>query len=189
MDAIDLLRQEHRDIERVLVRMQQAIAEARAGGGMSAALFHRAAEFLKTQVEGKHHLKEHMLHRELRAHGLMVGKSLMRRLAEEHAIGREMSRELGELAEAVMADEPVGEALLASAEGYIRLHRAHSGVEEREFLPLAQRLLSTEAQDRLRSRFARVEASAGPLSDAADALEWAFGAATPGRSRGGEGRR
>ncbi len=176
MDAIELLRQEHRDIGRVLDRLEQAIASARRGGRVNAVLFDRVAEFLRKYVEGNHHLKEHVLHGMLRKAGLSSQSRIMGQLNDEHALGREMTDELRRKATAVMRGELETESLLSSAESYVRMHRLHTLLEERELLPVAQRLLGPEAMSQVWARFARIEGRGGSLSDAASALEVAFGA-------------
>lgn len=175
MDAIELLRQEHRDIGRVLDRLEQAISAAKTGAQVNVVLFDRVAEFLRKHVESNHHLKENALHGMLRQAGVSSHNRVMGQLNDEHALGREMTEELQRTSRAVLRGEMELEVLLASAQSYIRMHRLHTQVEEREFLPTAQRLLGPEALSRVWARFARIEGRSGSVADAAAALDLAFG--------------
>lgn len=181
MNAIELLRHEHRQMERLLDRMAEVAREGRMAGpsadaAAAAVFFTRAAEFIQLFIEGAHHAKENALHKEMTAHGLPVRSGVLKQLADEHILGREHSRALQKLAGRVLEGSPEFEALLDDAEGYIRLHRAHTQMEDSHLLPLAQRIIGADGLERLRSRFAEIEARYGPLSRAADAVEVIFGA-------------
>lgn len=181
MDAIELLRHEHRQMDRLLDRMEEVAREGRAAGASAnaasvAVFFTRAAEFIQLFIEGAHQAKENALHKEMTLHGLPVRSGVLKQLADEHILGREHSRALQNLARRVLEGSPELEALLDDAEGYVRLHRTHTQMEDTHLLPLAQRIIGAEGLERLRSRFAEIEARYGPLSQAADAVELIFGA-------------
>lgn len=188
MDAIDLIRHEHRQIMRLLDRMQEAVDAGRRGERVNPVLFRRAAEFLRVFVEGAHHAKEAAMWKELIARGLPQRSGVLAQLAEEHSIGHEHTVALKDLAEKVIAGKAGNDLLFDAAEAYIRLHMAHSAIEESQLMPMAQRLLGVDGLDRLRSAFARIEARYGSLVEAADAVEVAFGPAGHGIElrRGGE---
>ena len=182
MDAIDLLRHEHRQIDRLLEQIVEAIRVGRVSkGSVNPTFFERAAEFIHVYVEGAHHAKEQVLHREMIARGLPARSGLLRQLAEEHAFGHEASRSLHELADLARTEPAAVDALLDHAEAYVRLHQVHTELEERQLLPMAKRLLAPgEGLDRLWSKFAEVEAKYGSLAAAADALEAIFAASSTG---------
>jgi hemerythrin-like domain-containing protein len=58
MGLTDVLKQEHRDIERVLQVLERAARHLDAGEHVDPSLFLRATDFVKTFVDGFHHKKE-----------------------------------------------------------------------------------------------------------------------------------
>ncbi len=178
-DPLDILRNDHRHIDRILCRVLEAVESARTGSGVDARLFGRAAEFLRVFVEGAHFAREQALHAALEEAGLPRSSGLLAQLGEEHAHGREQTKALCALARQVAGGEGSQEGLVDDLEAYARMHRTHTLLEEREVMPLAQRLLKPPQTEALRSQFARIEARFGPLEEAALALELAFG---PGRA-------
>jgi hemerythrin-like domain-containing protein len=174
MEPVELLRGEHRAINRVLDLLDAAIAQARAGQPPNLALFWRAADFLLNDVERAHHGKEKVLLKEMVARGLPIDQGVIAQLSGEHAVGRELAEELRRSCELAQRGGEV-EPVLLCAEQYVRLHRAHTLFEEQHVLPLAQRLLDANAMDKVRSKVARLEARFGPVALGAQAVEVAFG--------------
>lgn len=174
MDAIDILVNEHRHIERVMDLLAWAVEHGRGGGEVSPMLFERAAHFLLTFVDGSHDAKEGEVFQAITSRGLPPGEGVLAALATQHEVGREIAGELREVARAVVRGEKEPEELYVLAERYVRLHRGHTEAEESRFFPMVRRLLPVDVMDRVRARFARIEAAHGSLEEAADALELAF---------------
>jgi hemerythrin-like domain-containing protein len=174
MDAIDILTHEHRQIQRVLDVLEQALAQARAGASVPAALFQRAAHFFLTFVDGNHQAKEGVLFQAMAEQRLPLGPAVLAQVSGVHNLGREQSEELAAAAAAVLREGGDPEPMYAAAEGYLRLHRGHTEAEELQVFPVARRLLSPAALERVRTRFARIEAAHGAIEEAADAVELAF---------------
>ncbi len=174
MDAIDILLNEHRHIERVMDVLERAVEYGRGGGEVSPVLFERAANFLLTFVDGSHDAKEDEVFQAISARGLSLGEGVMAALSGQHAVGRELAAELRAAVRAVSEGMMRPEELFAIAERYVRLHRGHTEAEEVRFFPMVRRLLSVDVMEQVRTRFARIEAAHGPLADAAEALELAF---------------
>lgn len=174
MDAIDILVNEHRHIERVMDLLAWAVEHGRGGGEVSPVLFERAARFLLTFVDGSHDAKEGEVFQAITARGLPPGEGVLAALSAQHEVGREIAGELREVARAVVRREKVPEELYALAERYVRLHRGHTEAEESRFFPMVRRLLPVDVMERVRAKFARIEAAHGSLEEAADALELAF---------------
>ncbi|WNG38892.1 hypothetical protein F0U61_38420 [Archangium violaceum] len=174
MDAIDILVNEHRHIERVMDVLDRAVAHGRGGGEVSPVLFERAAHFLLTFVDGSHDAKEGEVFQSLIARGLPSGAGMLAGLSAQHEVGRELAGELREVARAVARGEKEPEELYALTERYVRLHRGHTEAEEGRFFPMVRRLLPVDVMERVRAKFARIEAAHGSLAEAADALELAF---------------
>jgi hemerythrin-like domain-containing protein len=174
MNAMDLLTLEHRHIDRVLILLERAVARGRAGEFVSASQFVRTANFLLTYVDGSHHAKEMVLFQTMVAHRLPLATSVLTQVSGQHGTGNEQALALLDAADAVLREGADPEPMFSAAEDYLRLHRAHTEAEETRVFPLARRLLPQVVLERLRTRFARIEASHGPLSEAAEAVERAF---------------
>ena len=176
-EPIDIIRGDHRVIDRLLERVIAAVASARSGGAVDPRAFRKVAEFLRLYVEGAHFAREQAMLLAMRGAGMPEDTGLLAQLFDEHAHGREQTTELCALAKQLErggGEAGIREALLDGMDAYARMHRAHCAVEERHLLPLAQRLLKNVQQDALRSQFARVEARFGSLADAAAAVERAM---------------
>jgi hemerythrin-like domain-containing protein len=182
MNALDVLTLEHRHIDRVLILLERAVARGRAGEFVSASLFLRTANFFLTYVDGSHHAKEMVLFQTMVVHRLPLAPGLLAQVSGQHGTGSEQAMALRDAADAALRTGADPEPMLSAAEDYLRLHRAHTEAEETRVFPMARRLLPPVVLERLRTRFARIEASHGPLSEAAEALERAFLPVPPARS-------
>lgn len=141
---------------------------------------------MRLYIEGAHFAREQAMLLAMRGAGLPEDSGLLAQLADEHASGREQTKALCTLAkdfERGEGGDDTREALLDGLESYARMHRAHTALEERHLLPLAQRLLKHAEQDALRSQFARVEARFGSLADGAAAVERALEGGPPKAAR------
>ena len=174
MDALDVLTQEHRQIQHVLDLVARAVERGRQGEFVSASLFLRAANFFLTYVDGSHHAKEMVLFQTMRVHRLPLAASLLSQVSGEHGTGSEQALALKDAAEAALRAGAAPEPMLDAAEAYLQLHRGHTAAEETQVFPLARRLLPAAVLERMRTRFARIEASHGPLGEAVEVLERAF---------------
>ncbi|QDE70445.1 hypothetical protein BHS07_28270 [Myxococcus xanthus] len=182
MDALDVLNQEHRHIQRVLEVLERAVAKGRDGEFVSASLFLRAANFFLTFVDGSHHAKEMVLFQTMVAHRLPLAPGLLAQVSGEHGTGSEHAVAMLCAAETMLrGGETDPSRMLDAADDWLRLYRGHTGVEEAQVFPMARRLLPAGILDRMRTRFARIEASHGSLAEAAEAMERAFTPVPAGR--------
>ena len=179
MDALDLLTQEHRQIQHVLDLVAGAVERGRQGEFVSASLLLRAANFFLTYVDGSHHAKEMVLFQTMLIHRLPLAPGLLSQVSGEHGTGTEQALAMRDAAEAALRGGGAPEPMLDAAEAYLQLHRSHTSVEETHVFPLARRLLPAAVLERMRTRFARIEASHGPLNEAVEALERAFAPVRP----------
>ena len=112
--------------------------------------------------EQRHHRKEsQLLFPKLRAR-TPLSRDMLDRLDAEHARGEHMIRELEH---ALLAFEMLGEPRRAAfeelARRYVDFYFSHMGLEEREILPLAERVLTREDWMELDEAF---EANRDPLT-------------------------
>lgn len=181
MDALDVLTHEHRQIQHVLDLVTQTVERGKRGEFVSASLMLRSANFFLTYVDGSHHSKEMVLFQTMLAHRLPLAATLLSQVSGEHGTGAEQARALRAAAEATLREGAPPEPMIFAAELYLRLQQGHTSAEETQVFPLARRLLPAQVLERLRTRFARIEASYGPLTEAVESLERAF---APMRSLG-----
>ncbi len=174
MDAIDLLIHEHHHIQRVVDVLEGAIIQGRLGARVPASLFLRAAHFFVTYVDGNHQAKEGVLFQAMAEQRLPLGPAVLAQVSGAHHLGKEQAEELAAAAKAVQREGADPELMYDAAERYIRVHHGHTEAEESQVFPLARRLLSPAVLERVRAKFARIEAAHGGMEEAADAVELVF---------------
>jgi hemerythrin-like domain-containing protein len=144
--TLKILREEHLALTALLRTLLLLIAQSRASrtmpdfGALRALLF-----YVEEFPEKRHHRKEsELLFPKLRAR-TPLQRGLLDRLDEEHARGEHRVRELQH---DLNAFEFLGEARRAhfedAVERYVDFYLTHMALEEREVLPLAQRVLTSE---------------------------------------------
>jgi len=158
-NATDILKSEHRGIERMLDVVERAAERLQQGEPVPPALFAQAGEFFAHFADRCHHGKEEAhLFPALQRRGVPSAGGPIGQMLAEHDQGRAYVRTLREEArrhaEGTLADP--GE-LVAAAHGYVTLLRAHIRKEDGVLFPLADRLLAPEEQAALVEAFDRVE--------------------------------
>lgn len=144
--TIRIIREEHAALAAMLRSILLLIEQHRRRStpfdfaALRAMIFY-VAEF----PEQRHHPKEsELLFPKLRAR-TPVAREILDRLDEEHARGEHKIRDL---AHALLAFEMLGEprraAFEAAATRYVEFYLAHMSIEEREILPLAERVLTPQ---------------------------------------------
>ncbi len=142
-DAIEIIRQEHRNIDRVLGALQDAVAGLGATGSKPdlEPLF-SIVYYIRVFPDRLHHPKEEeFLFKALRRRSPESAATLDE-LERQHAGARTLIEELDRALKDVDRDWPEGlAALQAAAETYVAFQREHIGLEEREVLPRARECL------------------------------------------------
>jgi hemerythrin-like domain-containing protein len=146
MEAVRIIRDEHRSLAAVLDGMLYFVHQIRDRGAMpDFNILGAMIYYIDTIPERFHHPKEEeYLFRFLRLrHPDTV--PLLDRLKWEHRVGAEMLRSLDQ---ALMRYQQGGAGefsnFVASVEGYARFHWEHMGTEEKEVLPLAEKHLTAD---------------------------------------------
>ena len=141
-----IIREEHGALSAMLRSILLLLAQHRRQGTLPDFSVLRAMLFYVDEFpEKRHHRKEtELLFPKLRAR-TPLSRELLDRLDEDHARGE---RRIRHVEHALLAFEMMGEARRAgfekAAEQYVDFYLAHMAMEEREILPLAERVL-TEA--------------------------------------------
>jgi len=157
--AIDILMQEHRVIERVLEALDSYVTTIEEGAPADRARVAEFAEFLRDFADTCHHGKEEeILFKRLielgfpREHG-PVGMMLF-----EHAQGREHVAAIAAVGQGSgRLSEHERQSLIAHARAYVPLLRQHILKEDRVLYPMAAQRVSTEDWDRMASAFEAFE--------------------------------
>jgi hemerythrin-like domain-containing protein len=142
MKALEILKEEHRQIEKVLAALRSAVTQARRGQGLDPEWFERAATFLLVFADENHAFKEdEVLWRSLEKYGLLSVEEPVLRLLENHWVSGTYARAIADLAAAVKAgDVSSVRDLLEAAAAYAEVAEAHIRLEERVIHPQAERL-------------------------------------------------
>lgn len=159
MQAIDVLMQEHRVIERVLDALETAAAHLARGEAVPARFFLDTADFAAGFADGCHHRKEEgVLFPTMKQHGAPPAGGAIEVMLDEHEQGRSYVRQLREAARELDAgDATAARRVVGAARGYAALLRDHIGKEDEMLFPLASELIPAGAQDEVIDAFERVE--------------------------------
>jgi hemerythrin-like domain-containing protein len=144
--TIRIIRDEHSALSAMLRSILLLLAEHRRNGTLPDFGALRAMLFYVDEFpEKRHHRKEsELLFPKLRARTPM-SRELLDRLDEDHARGE---RRIREVEHDLLAFEMMGEsrrlAFEQSMERFANFYQIHMGMEEREILPLAERVLTED---------------------------------------------
>jgi hemerythrin-like domain-containing protein len=144
--TLKIIHDEHAALAAMLRSLLMLLAKHRRDGTLPDFTTLRAMLFYVDEFpEQRHHRKEsELLFPKLRAR-TPLSRELLDHLDEDHARGE---RRIRDLQHAALAFEMMGEsrrdAFERSAQAYVDFYLAHMALEEREVLPLAQRVLTAE---------------------------------------------
>ena len=144
--TIRIIREEHAALAAMLRSIVLLLAQHRRERSLPDFAALRAMLFYVDEFpEQRHHRKEsELLFPKLRARSPLA-RELLDRLDREHATGHARIRDLEH---ALLGFEMMGEArrlaFEQAAEHYVEFYLAHISVEERDILPLAERVLSAQ---------------------------------------------
>ena len=159
MSATDVLKDEHRGVERMLAIVEAATRRLKAGSDVPADLFLKAVDFSRGFTDGCHHAKEEeKLFPALEQHGLPRSGGPIGVLLAEHEQGRAYVRAMAEpAARYAKGDQSAIATLIQSGRGYVILLLQHIGKEDRVLFPMADQILSDTEQAQLVEEFEVIE--------------------------------
>lgn len=159
MEPMEMLKHEHRVIEKVLAAMEAMVDRAERGGAVSPGFFLEAADFVAGFADGCHHKKEEdILFTALEAKGYSRDAGPVAMLLAQHEDGRRYMRVMKEAARQWQAgDDTARQGVIESARNYISLLYDHIDREDKVFFPMAAQTLSGAELADLTRAFERVE--------------------------------
>jgi hemerythrin-like domain-containing protein len=144
--TIKIIRDEHAALAAMLRSILLLLAQHRRQGTLPEFAALRAMLFYVDEFpEKRHHRKEsELLFPKMRAR-TPLARELLDRLDEDHARGE---RKIRHVEHALLAFEMLGESrreeFESAVERYVEFYLEHMGLEEKEILPLAERVLTEE---------------------------------------------
>ena len=159
MSATDVLKDEHRGVERMLAIVQAATRRLQAGGDAPADLYLKAVDFFRGFTDGCHHAKEEeKLFPALERRGVARAGGPIGVMLAEHEQGRAYVRAMAEAASRYSkGDQAAAAALIESGRGYVELLHQHIAKEDGILFPLADQVLSGTEQAQLVEEFETIE--------------------------------
>jgi hemerythrin-like domain-containing protein len=159
MEAIDILMDEHRVIEGVLVALETAAQRLEQGQAVRPGFFLDGADFIKGFADGCHHQKEEgVLFKAMVDAGMPSEGGPIAVMLSEHELGRAYTRAIREAALKLQAgDQTARDALVHAARAYADLLRQHIAKEDGVLYPLASRVIPAGVQNHLVADFDQVE--------------------------------
>ena len=159
MEATEILKKEHRIIERVLASLEVAAGRLSAGESVSPQIFTMAADFIKGFADGCHHKKEEgVLFPAMQAAGVPRQGGPIGVMLAEHEQGRHFTADMRAAAERLAAGETdAREAVADNALRYVALLRGHIAKEDNILFAMADRVIGGAAQAEVSAAFDHVE--------------------------------
>lgn len=176
----DVLKQEHRVIEKVLDAMERMIH----GGVVDSEFTHKAIDFLRNFADGCHHAKEEeVFFPTLERHGIPRAGGPIGCMLSEHDEGRRLIKSIESNLDGAAAGESGAVRVLRSAvHNYVALLREHIQKEDNVLFVMADHVLDSGEQSKVIAGFDRAEEGDDPekheryVALADELLKWNFAA-------------
>jgi hemerythrin-like domain-containing protein len=159
MQAIDILMDEHRVIERVLAALETAVQRLEQGQAVRPGFFLDGVEFITGFADEYHHREEEVvLFKAMVAAGMSSDGGPIAVMLSEHELARAYTRAMREAALKLQAGETAAQgALVHAARAYAALLREHIAKEDGVLYPLSSRVIPAGVQTHLAAEIDRVE--------------------------------
>lgn len=159
MFAIEILKEEHRMIERMLKVLTAAAQKLDRGEKVSPDIFEEIIDFIRTFADLCHHGKEeHILFPSIESRGIPREGGPTGTMLVEHERGREFVKALAQAVERYRGgDEEAKKAIVANARGYVDMLTQHIPKEDGILYPLTEQILEKKDHVELLEKFEEVE--------------------------------
>ena len=144
MEALRIITEEHQNLWRIATTLDTVADEIAAGQGLDPAFFNSVFDYIEHFMDACHHAKEdEHLFPALRQRS-PAAAAVLDRLQAEHRNGPEVLKSLrGQLVAALAGGQAIQD-FLAALRIYTQSLKAHIRTEEKDAMPLARQVLSTE---------------------------------------------
>jgi len=158
MEATDILKDEHRVIERVIEALEKAARQLQSGESVRPGFFLEAADFIKNFADGAHHKKEEgVFFIAMNESGIPVQGGPIGVMLAEHEQGRQFTRSMQEAAQRLeQGDETARGQIASSALGYAALLRQHIYKEDNVLFIMAERVIPDDQQEQVNRDFEQI---------------------------------
>ena len=161
MESIDVLREEHRWIRRMVACLEKVVALYEETGTLDADSAGELVDLFATFSDSRHQEKEELLFPHLKVLASPDEEHLIDGLVEEHASDQGQLMHMRASLLQASSGDPVGEREFKRlAAEYCALHGTHMAKEGAVMFPLSDRLLTSRLDQELLQGFARIEARA-----------------------------
>ncbi len=159
MKATEILMDEHRVIERVLMALESAARRVEAGQALRPEFFVDAADFIRGFADGCHHMKEEgVLFKTMEEYGVPVTGGPIGVMLHEHDLGRGFTREMREAALRWSAgDDSARAEVVSNALAYVSLLRQHIQKEDNILFRMADQVIPADEQTHVDEGFEHIE--------------------------------
>jgi hemerythrin-like domain-containing protein len=141
---IAILRQEHRNIEKLLLVLEQELSVFDRGERPDYEVVREVISYFEVYPDAYHHPQEDMVFKKLKARD-PAGAASIGDLAAEHRSGAERLRRVAQAVESVLMDrEVLRHSVDAIIRDFIVHERRHIAMEERDFFPVAVKALQPQ---------------------------------------------
>jgi len=163
MISTEVLKDEHRVIERMINLLKVASEKLNSGEDVSAEIFRKSIDFIRTFADKCHHGKEeNILFNEMESRGMPREGGPIGIMLMEHDEGRRFVKGLAEAIEKYEKyNKDAQNEIIRNALGYAELLTQHIFKEDNILYPMADQMFSNEDQKELIERFDKVEQEMG----------------------------
>jgi len=141
---MDLLHQEHRNIEKLLLVLEQELSVFDRAARPDYEVIKAVIAYFKVYPESYHHPQENMVFEKLKARDPVAAANIGD-LEAEHQSGAERLRRVVQAVESVLMDQDVMPRTISGViRDFIDRERRHMMMEERDFFPVAIKALKPE---------------------------------------------
>jgi hemerythrin-like domain-containing protein len=141
---IDSLRQEHRNIEKLLLVLEQELSVFDRGERPDYQVVHAVIAYFLVYPDAYHHPQENMIFEKLKARNPAAAANIGD-LAAEHRSGAKRLQRVAQAVESVLSDrEVLRHAVHDIILDFIEHERRHIAMEERDFFPAAIKALQSQ---------------------------------------------
>lgn len=159
MEATDILKEEHRVIERVLNSLEKAAGFLQSGKPVDPGVFIKAADFIKGFADGCHHRKEEgVLFPAMQSAGIPAEHGPIGVMLAEHEHARKLTAAMRAAAGRLAGgDEAAAGDVARRALEYVTLLRGHIAKEDNVLFPMADQVIDGPARKEVSEAFHHVE--------------------------------